>query len=209
MKKHSLRCFRRKARILGNLDRLDGKVGRFFDHYGISRDIFYRWNRQSKTNINIVFVDSKPCPQNPKLRTPQPIEDQIIHIQKKPIISVLGGLLGIWTAFTQLKYRLDGPVASSKRTGQVYLLLRQRCALLDHIASSTRSKRRSITFRWRLKFLHSTKAGKKSKYINIRRPMMPPASGRSRYTTVRFKKRHRFYQLWDTEITFENNADES
>jgi transposase InsO family protein len=81
LEQHSLRCIRRKTRILDDLERFDGKVSRLCGHYGISRDTFYRWKKQRETKGDIALVDSKPCPANPKLRTPQPIEDQI-HIRK-------------------------------------------------------------------------------------------------------------------------------
>ena len=61
MEQHSLRCIRRKTRILDDLERFDGNVSRLCGHYGISRDTFYRWKKQREANGNIALVDSKPC----------------------------------------------------------------------------------------------------------------------------------------------------
>ncbi len=81
MDQHSLRCIRRKTKILDDLARFDGNVSRLCGHYGISRDTYYRWKKQLELKGKTALVDSKPCPENPKLRTSKPIEEQIIHLR--------------------------------------------------------------------------------------------------------------------------------
>jgi len=49
--------------------------------FGISRDTFYRWKREYAAGGEAALVNSKPCPENPKLRTPADIEEKIIHLR--------------------------------------------------------------------------------------------------------------------------------
>lgn len=50
--------------------------------FGISRDTFYRWKKNYKQKGNIGLVNSKPCPENPKLRTPKIIEEKILYLRQ-------------------------------------------------------------------------------------------------------------------------------
>lgn len=54
-----------------------------YRYFGISRDTFYRWKRNYLRKGEQGLINSKPCPENPKLRTPKAIEEQIIYV--KPI----------------------------------------------------------------------------------------------------------------------------
>ena len=37
-------------------------------YFGISRDTFYRWRKNYQSKGEFGLVNSKPCPENPKLR---------------------------------------------------------------------------------------------------------------------------------------------
>ena len=60
----------------------NGNVALIYRYFDISRDTFYRWKKNYKSKGEIGLVNSKPCPQNPKLRTPIEIEEKIIHLRQ-------------------------------------------------------------------------------------------------------------------------------
>jgi len=72
---------RRKLRIL-NHAKETGNVSKTCRYFGISREIFYRWKRAYDEYGEKALINSKPCPQNPKIRVPKDIEDKIIYIRK-------------------------------------------------------------------------------------------------------------------------------
>ena len=49
--------------------------------FGISRETFYQWKRAYEAKGEADLVNSKPCPQNPKLRTPPHIEEKILYLR--------------------------------------------------------------------------------------------------------------------------------
>lgn len=51
-------------------------------HFGISRDSFYKWKRAYETHGEKGLINSKPCPENPKLRTPAHIEEKILYLRQ-------------------------------------------------------------------------------------------------------------------------------
>lgn len=51
-------------------------------YFGISRDTFYRWKKNYKDKGEQGLINSKPCPENPKLRIPLPIEEKILYLRK-------------------------------------------------------------------------------------------------------------------------------
>ncbi len=51
-------------------------------YFGISREAFYCWKRAYEQGGKQALINSKPCPENPKLRTPPEIEEKIIYIRK-------------------------------------------------------------------------------------------------------------------------------
>jgi transposase InsO family protein len=74
------RDIKRKLRILAEgAER--GNVSYTCRRFGISRDTFYRWKREYAAGGEAALVNSKPCPENPKLRTPADIEEKIIHLR--------------------------------------------------------------------------------------------------------------------------------
>ncbi len=83
MNKEALRDIKRKKKILTDLQRFDFNITRLCGYYGISRDTFYRWKKQLENDGEVALINSKPCPQNPKLRTPKHIEDMVIKIRKE------------------------------------------------------------------------------------------------------------------------------
>lgn len=40
-------------------------------YYVISRETFYKWKKAYETKGDQGLINSKPCPENPKLRTPK------------------------------------------------------------------------------------------------------------------------------------------
>lgn len=60
----------------------NGNIALICRYFGISRDTFYRWKKNYKSKGEIGLVNSKSCPQNPKLRTPAEIEDKIIYLRQ-------------------------------------------------------------------------------------------------------------------------------
>lgn len=51
-------------------------------YFGISRDTYYRWQKSYRLHGEKGLIDSKPCPENPKLRIPKEIEEKILYIRK-------------------------------------------------------------------------------------------------------------------------------
>ncbi len=51
-------------------------------YFGISRETFYKWKRAYEKNGETALINSKPCPENPKLRTPPHIEEKILYLRK-------------------------------------------------------------------------------------------------------------------------------
>jgi transposase InsO family protein len=74
------RDIRRKLRILQHATET-GNVSKTCRHFGISREIFYRWKRAYETHGDAALINQKPCPENPKLRTPPEIEEKILYLR--------------------------------------------------------------------------------------------------------------------------------
>lgn len=49
---------------------------------GISRETYYEWQRCYKKGGELGLINSKPCPQNPRLRVPAAIEEQILYLRQ-------------------------------------------------------------------------------------------------------------------------------
>ena len=47
-----------------------------------SRETFYKWKRDYESKGESALINSKPCPQNPKIRIPADIEEKILHLRK-------------------------------------------------------------------------------------------------------------------------------
>lgn len=73
---------RRKIRVL-EYGKQCGNVSHTCRRYGISWDTYYRWKRQLETEGIDALVNSKPCPQNVKIRVPIEIEEKILYIRRE------------------------------------------------------------------------------------------------------------------------------
>ena len=59
-----------------------GNVAFTCRHFGISREIYYQWKRAYAAHGEKGLINSKPSPENPKLRTPLPIEEKILYLRR-------------------------------------------------------------------------------------------------------------------------------
>lgn len=71
----------RKLRVLNHANEC-GNVSRTCRYFGISRETFYQWKNAYKRDGERALINSKPCPQNPKLRTPAHIEEKILYLRR-------------------------------------------------------------------------------------------------------------------------------
>ena len=67
------RDINRKLRVFKYAEEI-GNVSKACRHFGISRQSFYAWKRALAEKGEEGLINSKPCPENPKLRTPLKIE---------------------------------------------------------------------------------------------------------------------------------------
>jgi len=58
---------RKKLKIL-KYGKEIGNVSKACRYFGISRETYYKWKRDYEARGESALVNSKPCPQNPKLR---------------------------------------------------------------------------------------------------------------------------------------------
>lgn len=85
-------------------------------YFGISRNTFYRWKKNYKSKGEIGLVNSKPCPQNLKLRTPAVIEDKIIYLRQHYHFGQLRISWYLWR-YHQIKISAAGAYHVLKRHG--------------------------------------------------------------------------------------------
>jgi transposase-like protein len=71
----------RKLRILNHAQE-SGNVSKTCRYFGVSREAFYQWKKAYKQDGERALVNSKPCPQNLKLRTPAHIEEKILYLRR-------------------------------------------------------------------------------------------------------------------------------
>lgn len=71
----------RKLKVLHHA-RATGNITKTCRYFGISRETFYQWKRNYEQKGEQGLINSKPCPENPKLRTSPEIEEKIIYIRK-------------------------------------------------------------------------------------------------------------------------------
>jgi transposase InsO family protein len=76
------RDIKRKLRVL-NYAKDIGNISKACRYFGISRETFYLWKRAYERFGEKALINSKPCPENPKLRTPPEIEEKILHLRRK------------------------------------------------------------------------------------------------------------------------------
>ena len=75
------RQIKRKLKIL-KCQRFGQNVSKRCRHYGISRETFYKWKRTLDAHGVAALRNSKPCPENHKLRTPKATEEKLLHIRR-------------------------------------------------------------------------------------------------------------------------------
>ena len=73
---------RRKIRVLEHAKE-SGNVSYTCRKYGVSRDTFYRCKKQFETGGSEALVNSKPCPENIKIRVPKTTEEKILYIRRE------------------------------------------------------------------------------------------------------------------------------
>lgn len=71
---------RRKLKVL-NYAKEIGNITKACRYFGISRETFYQWKRAYEVHGETGLINNKPCPVNLKLRTPQHIEEKIVHLR--------------------------------------------------------------------------------------------------------------------------------
>ena len=75
------RDIKRKLRVLNYAQEI-GNVSKACRYFGISRETFYQWKRAYAEHGEKALINSKPCPENPKLRTPPEIEEKILYLRR-------------------------------------------------------------------------------------------------------------------------------
>ena len=51
-------------------------------YFGVARSGFYVWKKAYETNGDEGLVNQKPCPSNPRLRTPPDIVEKVLHLRR-------------------------------------------------------------------------------------------------------------------------------
>jgi transposase len=74
------RDIRRKLNVLEYV-RERGNVAKACWYFGISRQCYYNWLHAYEHRGEAGLIDSRPCSENHKLRTPKPVETKIIHLR--------------------------------------------------------------------------------------------------------------------------------
>ena len=77
----SQRDIRRKLRVLEFAQEM-GNISKACRYFGISRESYYRWKKALSEKGEAGLINSKPCPENPKLRTPPEIEEKILYLRQ-------------------------------------------------------------------------------------------------------------------------------
>ena len=77
------RDIKRKLRVL-NYAKDIGNVSKACRYFGISRETFYLWKRAYERFGEKALINSKPCLENPKLRTPPEIAFHPVRIPLSP-----------------------------------------------------------------------------------------------------------------------------
>jgi hypothetical protein len=74
------RDINRKLRLLRYAYEI-GSISKTCQYFGISRQSYYSWKKAFAEKGEEGLVNSKPCPENPKLRTPTEIEEKIPYLR--------------------------------------------------------------------------------------------------------------------------------
>jgi transposase len=71
----------RKKRVLEHAERI-GNVRKACHYFGVSRSSFYLWKNAYESHGEEGLVNRKPCPVNPKLRTPPEVVEKVLHLRR-------------------------------------------------------------------------------------------------------------------------------
>jgi transposase InsO family protein len=80
MSPKELSDIRRKLKVLEYVKE-HGNISKACRYFGISRETYYVWKRAYEAKGERALINSKPCPQNPKIRVPESVEDLILHLR--------------------------------------------------------------------------------------------------------------------------------
>jgi transposase InsO family protein len=105
----------RKLRVL-NYAKQVGNVSQTCRYFGISRETFYKWKRAYEQKGESALINSKLCPQNPKLRMAPHIEEKILHLRRT---YHLGPMRILWylKRYHDIKVSSGGVYSVLKRNG--------------------------------------------------------------------------------------------
>jgi len=120
----ALSDIRRKLRIL-DYGKQIRNVSKACRHFGVSRETYYKWKRDYERDGEKALINSKPCPQNPKIRVPEYVEYLIIHLRTN---YHLGQLRISWylKRYHNIKVSQSGVYSVLKRNGLNKLPQNQR-----------------------------------------------------------------------------------
>jgi transposase len=115
---------RRKLKILAH-SKESKNVSKICRYFGFSRETFYKWKRDYQTKGKSALINSKPCPENPKLRIPAEVEEKILYLRKN---YHLGQLRIVWylKRYHDIKVSAAGVYMVLKRNDLNRLLKNQR-----------------------------------------------------------------------------------
>ena len=108
------RDIRRKKRVLEHAARI-GNVRKTCRYFGVARSGFYVWKKAYETHGDEGLVNQKPCPYNPRLRTPPAIVEKVLHLRRTYHLGPSASF-GISSAITASRFRKPGSTASSGAT---------------------------------------------------------------------------------------------
>jgi len=70
----------RKLKVLNHAKEI-GNISKTCRYFGICRETFYKWKRAYAVKGEKGLIDSRPCPENHKLRIAKPIEEKILYLR--------------------------------------------------------------------------------------------------------------------------------
>ena len=70
--------------------------------FGVSKSSFYRWKAGYREKGEAGLINSRPCPENPALRTPVKIEEKFCIYADATTLALIE-LRGIWSVITRLR----------------------------------------------------------------------------------------------------------
>lgn len=73
---------RRKLKVLNYAKEVCNAAAACRRRFGISGETFYKWKRAYERDGERALSNSKPCPRNPKLRTPAHMEEKTLYLRR-------------------------------------------------------------------------------------------------------------------------------